>query len=1077
MSDHVDVIDLVSDVEDNEASGFPQDRPLAIARGSEPVIAGQSGSGVAKKLDRAIPKSGQDAKSNGGSASFLRGWLGGSPQRPSALAAPVLTSSISPARAPVEASSAASASTLATGPSHRLVSSENSGTESSLRLASGSVVAPPRFPLNPSYRSVDSPQWSFHPVEHACWAANGAAEATGAPYLHLARAFAAVEPVTGRIRIAGMLVNTFRVLLAQCPGDVLPALLLMTNNLGSPHEGLALSIGGSTVAAAVSEATGVKRERLSAMYGELGDMGDVAEKCARNQRTLVPPPPLTIRGVLDALLRISRESGPGCAGRKQGLLLKLLRSCREIETRYIVRTMVQNLRIGVNITSALQCLARAVALNEAAGCTRSAPSDAWAHSGGGSRSGASASSSTKATGKGGGAGSKRGAPQPADCDAAFTSDIPAPVSAAMDAAGEAAKTCYSLCPDLDLLVSSLLSGGVAGMQRACTITPGTPVKPMLAKITAGVHEVLAKYRGRPLTAEWKYDGQRSQIHGFLPPPQEGGGGASSSSPSMLAGSTVRVFSRHMDDTTDRWPDVADAVRKAYRPIEPQLQGSASISSSSSTDAARQPSFIIDAELVAVEVSASPDGKDQSGAGASALGASLTSAPSVRILPFQTLSTRKRTDVTAEGVSVRVCIYAFDLLLLDGTPLTHLPLAYRRALLRQRFTLTPGVFDFATGIDILAPTEVPAEGGNDDADAGVEDVDPTGVPALDTASASTASSSTSGASSSAVVSGSYATVHAALSSFLMAAIDACCEGIMCKLLATSEEQWRRAEAVATAAGTAPTAPPDDDDAIMLLSDSDDDAAGEEVEAAPPAKRRKMPVASSSSASAKPGPGTGKGTAAARKRGAASSSSSDYSLVATYQPSVRSNAWLKVKRDYVEGLADTLDLVPLGAWRGNGRKAGWFSPFLLGAYNPEAEEWQSVCRVMSGFTDEFYKRWTAYYSEEGRQLDPQAASRIYSTREVPDVWFKPLAVWEIKGADLTLSPVHAAGAGLVHPDRGISLRFPRFMRDRTPEKGCEDASTGGDVAELYRRQSRKMVHGSAAAGAKPTGAPDEDDEDGK
>jgi DNA ligase-1 len=32
-------------------------------------------------------------------------------------------------------------------------------------------------------------------------------------------------------------------------------------------------------------------------------------------------------------------------------------------------------------------------------------------------------------------------------------------------------------------------------------------------------------------------------------------------------------------------------------------------------------------------------------------------------------------------------------------------------------------------------------------------------------------------------------------------------------------------------------------------------------------------------------------------------------------------LKVKRDYVEGLYDSLDLVPIGAWHGNGRKAGW------------------------------------------------------------------------------------------------------------------------------------------------------------
>lgn len=59
-----------------------------------------------------------------------------------------------------------------------------------------------------------------------------------------------------------------------------------------------------------------------------------------------------------------------------------------------------------------------------------------------------------------------------------------------------------------------------------------------------------------------------------------------------------------------------------------------------------------------------------------------------------------------------------------------------------------------------------------------------------------------------------------------------------------------------------------------------------------------------------------------------------------------------RDYCEGLRDSLDLVPIGAWHGNGRKAGWMSPFLLAAYDPDSETYQSVCRCISGFSDAFY-----------------------------------------------------------------------------------------------------------------------------
>ena len=78
-----------------------------------------------------------------------------------------------------------------------------------------------------------------------------------------------------------------------------------------------------------------------------------------------------------------------------------------------------------------------------------------------------------------------------------------------------------------------------------------------------------------------------------------------------------------------------------------------------------------------------------------------------------------------------------------------------------------------------------------------------------------------------------------------------------------------------------------------------------------------------------------------------------------------------------------------------------------------------------------------------------------RQQPDVWFEPGVVLEILSAELTLSPHYSAAWGLVKEDAGLAMRFPRFTGRWRDDKGPEDATTTGELVDLYRTARRAPV----------------------
>ena len=171
-------------------------------------------------------------------------------------------------------------------------------------------------------------------------------------------------------------------------------------------------------------------------------------------------------------------------------------------------------------------------------------------------------------------------------------------------------------------------------------------------------------------------------------------------------------------------------------------------------------------------------------------------------------------------------------------------------------------------------------------------------------------------------------------------------------------------------------------------------------------------------------------------------------ALYRAGTRGSNWLKLKREYRNELGDSLDLIVIGAYFGRGRRTGLYGTLLLGTFNPETNNFPSICKVGTGFTDESLDQ---LYQILSNKVTLKKNSKIVSEMEA-DVWFEPELVLEIVASEITLSPIHKTGMDLIRKNSGFALRFPKFTGKIRYEKTVEDASTYEEVLALYKKQSK-------------------------
>ncbi|KAK2160789.1 hypothetical protein LSH36_127g15023 [Paralvinella palmiformis] len=546
----------------------------------------------------------------------------------------------------------------------------------------------------------------YHPIEDACWKNNEKAASLlcsvvdltinrKVPYLAVAKTFEAIESISARLKMIEILSNFFRSVLVLTPDDLTYCVYMCLNKVAPSYEGLELGIGENLLMKTIAQATGRSLEKVKEDAQQRGDLGLVAEMSRSNQRTMFTPQKLTVRGVFTKLKEIATMSGNAVTSKKIDKIKAMFVACRQSEARYLIRSLGGKLRIGLAEQSVLHALGQAVYLTPP---TQEYP------------------------------------PKIIDAGKGLSSET---VKKNIEEVSLIIKTTYCECPNFDAIIPVLLKEDVHDLPKHCKLTPGIPLKPMLAHPTKGVHEVLQRFEDSAFTCEYKYDGERAQIH-------------------ILENGKIHVYSRNQEDNTSKYPDIITRIPSIMK------------------DTVK--SAIIDSEAVAWDRE-----KNQ-------------------ILPFQVLSTRKRKDADAADIKVQVCVYAFDLLYLNGESLVQESFCKRRELLYDSFSESPGEFVFATST-ISNNTDDIAE-----------------------------------------------FLEESIKGKLFEASNSC-EGLMVKTL---------------------------------------------------------------------------------------------DVDATYEIAKRSRNWLKLKKDYLEGVGDTLDVVVIGGYIGTGKRTGKYGGFLLAVYDEDNEEYQTICK---------------------------------------------------------------------------------------------------------------------------------------
>ncbi len=401
--------------------------------------------------------------------------------------------------------------------------------------------------------------------------------------------------------------------------------LLLQGKIFPPWDERKIGVASRMVLKSINLATGLNSRDIEDEWKKTGDLGKTAENLIkRKKQATLFSQDLSVSKVFNNLRKLATLEGLGSVDQKVKLISELLTSAKPIEARYIVRNVLEELRVGVGAGSLRDAIAWAFFpkvvgiffkcdkcnnympnINKCLECNQAIENKFNKEV---ERFDKKKVLKLKSTDE-----LKKADLKKYDFILCKDENL---ARECYNYIVNAVQGAYDVANDFSVVAEKAKSGGINGLMSV-GLEPGRPVKVMLAIKVKDIKEGFERV-GKPADIEYKLDGFRLQIH--------------------KKDNKIKLFTRRLENVTKQFPEVVDYVKN-------NVNGD---------------SFIIDSEAVGFN------------------------SKTKKYLPFQSISQRikRKYDIKNMAKEFPVELNIFDVIYYNGKNMVKTPFIERRKIIEK-----------------------------------------------------------------------------------------------------------------------------------------------------------------------------------------------------------------------------------------------------------------------------------------------------------------------------------------------------------------------------------------------------------